>query len=233
MNSWSKHGLRMVAGVAVAIAAPAFAQSGTDLMSLSDGELKSELETRYSASLAATLDPAVVNSTDTRYIWASEAKVQCAIAIGFMRNDLRDADSIRKCDAAYLRWMAPPAPPPPPPPPPAERVCNTGNFLVFFDWDSAEITPEAATTLDSAIAGLADCGNVTVSLGGYTDTSGSDNYNMGLAGRRNDAVRSYLTSRGVAASNVSSSAFGETNLRVPTADGVRELQNRRVEISVQ
>lgn len=234
MKSWSSRSLRVLSGaaIAIAIAAPAWAQS-TDLMSLGDRELRSELESRYSASLAATLDPAVVNATDTRYMWASEAKVQCAIAIGFMKNGLRDADSIRKCDAAYLRWYAPPAPMVPPPPPAPAAVCTTNNFLVFFDWDSAEITPEAATILDSAIAGVADCGNVSLTLGGYTDTSGSDNYNMGLAGRRNDAVRSYLTSRGVAATAINSSAFGETNLRVPTADGVRELQNRRVEISVQ
>lgn len=234
MKSWSSSSLRVLSGAAIAIAvvAPAMAQS-TDLMSLGDGELRSELESRYSASLAATLDPAIVNATDTRYMWASEAKVQCAIAIGFVKNDLRDADSIRKCDAAYLRWYAPPAPMVPPPPPAPAAVCNTTNFLVFFDWDSAEITPEAATTLDSAIAGLADCSTVSLTLGGFTDTSGSDNYNMGLAGRRNDTVRSYLTSRGVAADAISSSAFGETNLRVPTADGVRELQNRRVEISVQ
>ena len=231
MKSW-----QVLAGVSVlatVVTVPAFAQEAVDLQSLDDGTLRSELGMRYEASLAATLDPAIVNATDTRYMWASEAKVQCAIAIGFMKNDLRDADSIRKCDAAYLRWMAPPAPPTPPPPPPPPAVCNTGSFIVFFDWDSAEITPEAANTLDSAIAGLADCSTVTVTLGGYTDTSGSDNYNMGLAGRRNDSVTSYLTSRGVMDSAISSSAFGETNLRVPTADGVRELQNRRVEINVQ
>ncbi|HEX2794187.1 MAG TPA: OmpA family protein [Croceicoccus sp.] len=212
--------------------AQAQAQSGSNLSSLDKGELRNELERRYDASLAATLDPAVVNSTDTRYMWASEAKVQCAIAIGFLKRGEKDEDSIRKCDAAYLRWMAPP-PPPPPPPPPAAVVCNTGNFLVFFDWDSAEITPEAATTLDGAIAGLADCPSVTVNLGGYTDTSGSDGYNMGLAGRRADSVRSYLTARGVADTAITSASFGEKNLRVPTADGVRELQNRRVEINVQ
>ncbi|RVQ64752.1 OmpA family protein [Croceicoccus ponticola] len=236
MKSWPKHSWYVLASVSAAafvISAPASAQSGSDLMSLDDGSLKSELEMRYDASLAATLDPAVVNAIDTRYMWASEAKVQCAIAIGFMKNDLRDEDSIRKCDAAYLRWMAPPAPLAPPPPPPPPAACNTGNFIVFFDWDSAEITPEAASTLDGAIAGLADCSRISVQLGGYTDTSGSDGYNMGLAERRNAAVRSYLTARGLNDTIISSAAFGESKLRVPTADGVRELQNRRVELNVQ
>jgi outer membrane protein OmpA-like peptidoglycan-associated protein len=54
---------------------------------------------------------------------------------------------------------------------------------------------------------------------------------VGLSQRRDDAVREYLTSHGVAANAISARAFGETNQRVPTADGVRELQNRRVEIT--
>ena len=68
-------------------------------------------------------------------------------------------------------------------------------------------------------------------LAGYTDRSGSDRYNMGLSTRRNTSVRDYLTSRGIPGERISSQAFGEANNRVPTADGVRELQNRRVEIT--
>ena len=54
---------------------------------------------------------------------------------------------------------------------------------------------------------------------------------MGLAERRNDSVQAYLTSKGIPAGRISSQAFGESMPRVPTADGVRELQNRRVEIT--
>jgi outer membrane protein OmpA-like peptidoglycan-associated protein len=68
-------------------------------------------------------------------------------------------------------------------------------------------------------------------LAGYTDRSGSTQYNQGLSERRNAATRSYLTSHGIADGSISSQAFGESNPRVPTADGVRELQNRRVEIT--
>ena len=49
--------------------------------------------------------------------------------------------------------------------------------------------------------------------------------------RVNASVRGYLTQRGIADGAITSQAFGETNPRVPTADGVRELQNRRVEIT--
>jgi outer membrane protein OmpA-like peptidoglycan-associated protein len=68
-------------------------------------------------------------------------------------------------------------------------------------------------------------------LAGYADRSGSTQYNVGLSERRNGSVRSYLGGRGIADSAISSQAFGESNPRVPTADGVRELQNRRVEIT--
>ena len=102
---------------------------------------------------------------------------------------------------------------------------------MFFDWDKSDITPEAATILDSAVSAYANCESVPIMLAGYTDRSGSATYNQGLSERRNASVRGYLTSRGIADGAISSQAFGEANPRVPTADGVRELQNRRVEIT--
>ena len=68
-------------------------------------------------------------------------------------------------------------------------------------------------------------------LAGYTDTSGTPRYNLGLSQRRADAVKGYMSSHGVSDGVITTQAFGETNLRVQTADGVRELQNRRVEIT--
>jgi OmpA-OmpF porin, OOP family len=133
---------------------------------------------------------------------------------------------------------APPAPPPyvaPPPPPmtvaPPPPPCNKGPYIVFFDWDKSDITPEAAGILDSAVTAYANCDRVPIMLAGYADRSGSPRYNQGLSERRNASVRAYLTSRGITDGAISSQAFGESNPRVPTADGVRELQNRRVEIS--
>ena len=126
---------------------------------------------------------------------------------------------------------APPAPPPPPPPPPPQVQCNTGPYIVFFNWDRSDITPEAASVLNNAISAYQNCGNASVMLAGYTDRSGTVQYNLGLAARRNASVRQYMTGRGIPDARISSEAFGEANPRVPTADGVRELQNRRVEIT--
>jgi outer membrane protein OmpA-like peptidoglycan-associated protein len=110
-------------------------------------------------------------------------------------------------------------------------VCNKGPFIVFFDWNKADITPESATTLDNAIKAYGNCNSIPIMLAGYADRSGTPKYNLALSGRRNSAVQAYLTSHGIAAAAISTHAFGETHLPVPTADGVREIQNRRVEIT--
>ncbi len=124
-----------------------------------------------------------------------------------------------------------PTPPPPPPPPPVETVCTPGPYIVFFEWDRSDITPEAASILDNAISAYQNCGNAQVMLAGHADKSGAASYNVGLSQRRADSVRSYMSGRGIPDGNISTEAFGETQPRVDTADGVRELQNRRVEVT--
>ena len=128
----------------------------------------------------------------------------------------------------------PPAPAPepaPPPPPPAAAVCTPGPYIVFFEWDKSDITPEAGSILDNAVTAYGDCGQAQVMLAGHADKSGTPKYNLALSQRRNDAVQAYLTSKGIPGGVITTKAFGEGAPRVETADGVRELQNRRVEIT--
>ncbi|KQN21909.1 MULTISPECIES: OmpA family protein [unclassified Sphingomonas] len=134
--------------------------------------------------------------------------------------------------------MAPPPPPPapepmapPPPPAPVEVVCSPGPFIVFFEWDKSDITPEAASILDNAVTQYQSCGNAQVMLAGHADKSGSASYNVGLSQRRADGVRAYLSSHAIPDGVISTEAFGESRPRVDTADGVREVQNRRVEVT--
>ena len=229
--------IRRTLGVALAaVCWPglAFAQAGSaeELLALDREDLRGEMESRYDAALALTQDQAVVSADSNRFMWASQAKAQCGIAIGFLKSGTKDPVSVGKCVDAHARMQVQQvtyAPPPPPPPVP----CNAGPFIVFFDWDRSDITAEAATTLDSMAANFPACGGASVIISGYTDRSGSDRYNQGLSERRAEAVRQYLGSRTVPAGAMSARGFGESSPRVPTADGVRELQNRRVEISVQ
>ena len=70
-------------------------------------------------------------------------------------------------------------------------------------------------------------------LAGFADRSGNPKYNVGLSQRRADAVKGYLASHTIPEGVITTAAFGEdpTKLRVQTEDGVREVQNRRVEIT--
>ncbi|HYJ30486.1 MAG TPA: OmpA family protein [Allosphingosinicella sp.] len=135
-----------------------------------------------------------------------------------------------------------PMPPPPPLPPPSPRCpdgrevanvsqCTVGPFIVFFDWDRSDITPQAASILDNAAEQYRATGNAQVVLAGHADRSGSDQYNVGLSQRRAENVRQYLAGRGIAEGVMRTEAFGESRPAVETADGVREPQNRRVEIT--
>jgi outer membrane protein OmpA-like peptidoglycan-associated protein len=112
---------------------------------------------------------------------------------------------------------------------PDPKKCFVGPFIVFFDWDKADLTPQAVAILDKAAAQyVKDC---EVQLAGHADRSGPADYNIGLSQRRADNVRQYLAGRGVPDGVMTTEAFGESRPLVETADGVREPQNRRVEIT--
>ncbi|MFL5268453.1 MAG: OmpA family protein, partial [Stellaceae bacterium] len=128
-----------------------------------------------------------------------------------------------------MKFGAPPPAPPPPlppaPPPPKQQV-----YLVFFDWDKYNITPEGMQIIQLAANQYKAGGSVRLQVTGFTDTSGSASYNQRLSERRANAVATALERLGVPRSDMAVSGRGENDLRVPTPDGVREPQNRRVEI---
>ena len=118
----------------------------------------------------------------------------------------------------------------PPPPPPAPAVTS---FMVFFDWDRSNLSAQALNTIKQAAAAYKTKGSARITATGHTDTSGPANYNMALSLRRANAVKDALVRDGVPATAISVVGKGETQPLVQTADGVREPQNRRVEIVIQ
>jgi outer membrane protein OmpA-like peptidoglycan-associated protein len=112
--------------------------------------------------------------------------------------------------------------------PPAPAVART--YLVFFDWDKATLSDRARQIIRDAATNVARVQVTRIEVNGYTDTSGSVVYNKKLSERRAQAVAAELVKDGVARGAIMIQAFGKTHLLVATGDGVREPQNRRVEI---
>ena len=115
---------------------------------------------------------------------------------------------------------------PAPTPAPAPKT-----YLVFFDFDRSDITPEAAAIIRQA-ADDAKRGAVRLIVAtGHADRSGPTDYNQRLSERRAVAVKGALIREGLAPNSIQTTGRGENDNLVATADGVREPRNRRVEIS--
>lgn len=116
--------------------------------------------------------------------------------------------------------------------PSATTQANMAKYLVFFDWDKATLTPEARRVVATAADEYKKTGAAKIVATGYTDLSGTKEYNLKLSERRADAVKAELVRLGVPANVITTIGMGEADPLVPTKDGVREAQNRRVEIQI-
>lgn len=104
---------------------------------------------------------------------------------------------------------------------------------VLFRTDEAILLPSAQARLDQVANALLAQPTRTLVIEGHTDSRGDDGHNLELSQRRAEAVRSFLVSKGYAASRIQASGVGEVR---PIADnGTQEgmANNRRVEIVVQ
>lgn len=122
-----------------------------------------------------------------------------------------------------------PAPTPKPAPPPKGEVSLK---WVHFDFDKADLTPQAKATLDETARILKDHPGIMVEVDGYTDVIGTDTYNLKLSERRAKAVQNYLASKGVPAARLKVKALGKSN---PVADNKTpqgRAENRRVELRI-
>jgi OOP family OmpA-OmpF porin len=103
-------------------------------------------------------------------------------------------------------------------------------FLVFFDWNRADLTARARQIIAEAAQARTRQTTTRIEVNGHTDTSGSARYNQGLSERRAAAVAAELVRLGVPRGEIVTRGFGQNQLLVATPDNVREPQNRRVEI---
>jgi outer membrane protein OmpA-like peptidoglycan-associated protein len=121
---------------------------------------------------------------------------------------------------------------PAPPPAPAAAPAPARTFLVFFDWDRADLTDRARQIIAEAANNARTVGSTRIEVQGHADRTGSAAYNQRLSVRRAEAVAAELVRRGIPRDQMSIQGFGFDRPLVPTAMGVREPQNRRVEIIV-
>ena len=113
---------------------------------------------------------------------------------------------------------------------PAPSAAAARTYLVFFDWDRAVLSGRARQIVAEAAANVPRASLTRRDVDGYTDPSGPRRYNQGLSVRRAEAVTAELVRDGVPRGSIAVRGFGDTGLLVATGPGVREPQNRRVEI---
>ena len=118
-------------------------------------------------------------------------------------------------------------------PAPVPAVAAARSYLVFFDWDKATLTDRARAIVKEAAQASTRVQITRIEVNGYTDSSGTPQYNQALSIRRAEAVASQLINDGVPKTAIAIQGFGETKPLVPTGANVREPQNRRVEIVIR
>src|ERR1700754_4012039 len=116
------------------------------------------------------------------------------------------------------------------PPPVAAVAPAPKSYLVFFDFNKSDLTPQAVQIVNQAAANAGPAKVTQLTVTGHTDTVGSDAYNMRLSRRRAESVVAQLEKDGIPSHEIEIVAKGKRDLLVPTADGVREPQNRGVQI---
>ena len=114
--------------------------------------------------------------------------------------------------------------------PAAAAPAPARTFLVFFDWDRADLTDRARQIIAEAATNARTMSSTRIEVSGHADRTGSASYNQRLSVRRGEAVAAELVRRGLTRNQITIQGFGFDRPLVPTAMGVREPQNRRVEI---
>jgi OmpA-OmpF porin, OOP family len=187
----------------------------------------------YQAMLGASFPiPWVVGlsaTTEFRYLGVT-GKRKLALPGGTTALSSDDNNYALLAGLRYAFHVAPPPPPPAPAPAAAPAPAPARTYLVFFDWDSAALSARARQIIVEAAQNSSRVQVTRIEVSGNADRSGTPAYNLALSKKRAEVVAAELVKAGVAKNIIEIQAFGDTRPLVPTAAGVREPQNRRVEI---
>ncbi len=104
---------------------------------------------------------------------------------------------------------------------------------IFYDYDKADIRPDAALELDKLVQTLVDNPGITIELSSHTDSRGNDKYNQDLSQRRAQSAVDYIISKGIDPKRITARGYGEAQPVVRNAKTEAEHQrNRRTEFKV-
>ncbi|SEH96181.1 Outer membrane protein OmpA [Paenimyroides aquimaris] len=103
---------------------------------------------------------------------------------------------------------------------------------VNFNFDSAELTSTAKANLDKIAKVFIDNPKTLITLYGYTDSVGKDEYNLKLSRTRANAVRSYLGSKGIGVKRITAQGMGEADPIASNDTDAGRAKNRRVEFGI-
>jgi len=179
--------------------------------------------------------PGLAVTAEYRYFGSEHTdfntRVVNAAGVGIGGGQLRASDANHSVLLGVRYAFNTPRPAAPAPSPaPAAAPAPARTYLVFFDWDRAELTDRARQIIADAAANTRTVSSTRIEVSGHADLTGGAAYNQRLSLARAEAVAAELVRRGVARNEINVQGFGFTRPLVPTAMGVREPQNRRVEI---
>jgi len=114
-----------------------------------------------------------------------------------------------------------------------QTQAQTDPVILYFPFDSAIMKQRFIFKLQLTIREMKRNSLLTATINGHTDRAGSEAYNMRLSTRRAQYVAGLIEQAGITPSRITYFAFGESDPALPTADGVAEAKNRRVEIRLE
>ncbi|MDP9422875.1 MAG: OmpA family protein [Pseudomonadota bacterium] len=114
-----------------------------------------------------------------------------------------------------------------------EQSAPPAPLMVFFDWGKPDLRSDDQSVLDQVAAAYRGRPSAHLQIAGHSDGSGRAAVNCAAGLRRAQTVRAELEKRGIPRNAMTIVSFGEDRPLVPTEDGVREVQNRRVVIAFE
>lgn len=106
-------------------------------------------------------------------------------------------------------------------------------FILYFQSDSTEFLPDSENIISGVVDSIQQRNSLDISVNGHSDSVGSHEYNLDLSLQRARHVKNLLVEAGIEEKHISMDSHGEGNPLIPSADGVAEPRNRRVEIIVR